>query len=80
MYKVCGKWGATCKKKPLGLHTTEEAAAQAYDDYVKDGVLPVMRGSSQFKGVGWSKREGRWTAQCKLKYLGYHATEVWSDG
>ena len=72
------KWAAQCKGKHLGHHATEEAAAQAYDDYVKDGVDPVQRRegtSSQFKGVSWHKRRGKWLAVCKGKSLGCHATE-----
>jgi hypothetical protein len=55
---------------------TEEAAAQAIDNYVRDGVLPeIDRTSSQFKGVTWNKARGKWRADCKSKFLGYHATE-----
>jgi hypothetical protein len=49
-----GKWTAKCKGVSLGLHATEEAAAQAYATYVKDGGDPVKRrkcSTSQFKGV-----------------------------
>jgi len=35
--KSAGKWRAEYKGTYLGYHTTEEAAAQAYDNYVKDG-------------------------------------------
>jgi len=31
--------------------------------------------SSQFKGVTWVKRSGKWMAQFPGKGLGYHATE-----
>jgi len=77
--KQSGKWRAECKRTTLGYHATEEAAARAYDDYVKDGVVPEKLGNpkstSQFKGVGWSKSAGKWKAICKGKHLGYHATE-----
>ena len=79
--KLSGKWHARCKGKSLRLHATEEAAAQAYDNYVKDGVVPVQRRerregtSSQFQGVGWDKKRGKWRAECKKKLLGHHATE-----
>jgi hypothetical protein len=36
--KGCGKWRAQYKAKHLGLHATEEAAAQAYNNYLEDGV------------------------------------------
>jgi hypothetical protein len=98
--KGCGKWQAVCKKKHLGYHATEEAAARAYnieaarigraglnviapaddtDDYAEDGVAPVKRregSSSQFKGVSWNKRRGKWAANCNQKHLGYHTTEA----
>ena len=59
------------------MHETEEAAGQAVNDYVNDSSNPVeQRGiTSRFKGVNWSKSSGKWTAQCKKKGLGYHATE-----
>ena len=66
-------------RRTLGYHATEEAAAQAYDIYVKDGVVPAKlrarTSTSQFKGVSWDKSQGgRWAAKCKGKRLGYHAT------
>ena len=70
-----GNWLAGCKGKNLGCHATEEAAAQPYDNYVEDGDDPVKRRSSQFKGVCWNKRSGKWLAKCKERHLGYHATE-----
>jgi len=74
-----GKWKAECKGKYLGYHATEDAAAQAVDNYVQDGVVPVSHrdatSTSQFKGVCWDKRRGKWKAKCKGKTLGYHATE-----
>jgi len=66
-------WRASCRGHRLGNHATEEDAAQAYDNYVKDGVLPVPRragtSTSQFKGVCWHKR-GKWAAECNGIYLG----------
>ena len=77
--KSAGKWTAQCKGTHLGYHATEEAAARAHDEYVKDGVDPVTRGdpssTSRFKGVHWDKRRGKWKAECKRKGLGYHVTE-----
>jgi len=67
--KSKGKWKAHWKRHHLGYHATEEAAAQAYDNYVKDGVDPVQRQvaqSSQFKGVSWNKRRGKWAATRKV--------------
>jgi hypothetical protein len=75
--KLGGKWVARCKSTTLGYRATEEAAAQAYKDYVKNGVNPVPRreGTSQCMGVSWGKSNGKWKAQCKRTYLGCHATE-----
>ena len=72
--KPCGKWQAQCKGKSLGYHATEEAAAQAYNKYVEDGVAPVKR-PSRPKGVSWHQGRGKWQAKCKGTWLGYHATE-----
>jgi len=36
--KGVGKWKARFKEKHLGCHATEEAAAQAYNNYVKAGA------------------------------------------
>jgi uncharacterized membrane protein YgcG len=76
------KWVAVFKgKTQLGAFATEEAAAQAYDKYVEDGVDPVKRrddpssGTSQFKGVCWVKTTGKWRAKCKETRLGHHASE-----
>ena len=38
-----GKWKVSCMGKYLGCHVTEEAAVQAYNYYVKDGVVPANR-------------------------------------
>jgi hypothetical protein len=75
--KRSGKWRAVFKGRSLGDHATEEAAARAYDNYVKDGVGPVSHpeGTSDIKGVSWNKAFGKWTAQYKGKHLGRHATE-----
>jgi hypothetical protein len=73
-----GKWRAQYKEKHLGNHTTEEAAARAYDLYVEDGVDHVQhRGAhtSEFKGVSWHKSSGKWQAVCKKTHVGLHATE-----
>jgi hypothetical protein len=60
-----------------GNYTTEEAAARAYNKYLKDGVAPepAVWGASQIKGVSWRQRENKWKAECKGRQLGYHATE-----
>jgi len=44
--KKRSKWQAACKKKHLGYHTTEEAAARAYGKYLEDGSVsgPAERG------------------------------------
>ena len=76
--KHTNKWKTQCKGKHLGLHTTEEAAARAYNKYLEDGIdTAEHRGSktSQFAGVCWAKAQNRWEAQCKGVYLGRHATE-----
>jgi hypothetical protein len=71
-----GKWKAMCKSKVLGYHTTEEGAAQAYENYVKDGVVPVKPSTfSHLTGVSWVKGPGKWKAHCKGKHLGLHDTE-----
>ena len=67
-----------CKGKEVGYHATEEAAAQAYENYVTDGVIPVKHPrniSSEFKGVTWYERYGKWQATFKGKYLGQHASK-----
>ena len=76
--KSSGKWRAEYKGKYLGLHATEEAAALAYNKYVKNGVAPVKHQSVrtyQCKGVSWHKGTGKWRADCKGTWLGLHATE-----
>jgi len=62
--------------KYLGNHLTEEAAAHAIENYVKNGVVPETRShSSQFPGVSWLKARGKWRASCRFTRLGYHDTE-----
>ena len=69
-------WKANSKGKHLGFHATEEQAARAVDDYVTQGIVPKFNtGSSQFKGVTWSKSNNKWQAKCKNKYLGCNAVE-----
>ena len=55
------KWEARCRGKRLGYYATEEAAARAYNDYVKDGVDPVTQraGASRLKGVHYNKEIAR---------------------
>jgi hypothetical protein len=72
------KWQAHCKGAYLGIHTTEEGAARAYNEYLNNGINPVKhRGAitSQFKGVSWDKHMTKWRAVCNGTRLGYHATE-----
>jgi hypothetical protein len=61
----------------LGPYTAEAAAAQAYENYIKEGVVPARNRerTSHFMGVCWYKRQKKWMAKCKGKYLGNHATE-----
>jgi hypothetical protein len=75
--KKKSKWWAQCKGTHLGYHTTEEAAARAYNKYLKDGIHPGPKParSSQFKGVTWHKSNNTWKAVCNNRHLGYHATE-----
>jgi hypothetical protein len=61
-------------KLNLRRFTAEEAAAQAYKSYTKDGVAP-LKFTSQFKGVYWHKGKGKWLAKWKGTWLGTHATE-----
>jgi len=75
--KSCRKWRAISKGKLIGYHATQEAAAQAYNNHVKDVPVTQRKNtvhSSQFKGVCWDKSRGNWTASWKGKSLGYHAT------
>ena len=72
--KIRGKWKAACKGKHLGLHTTEEVAARAYNTYLKDSGAPEPT-TSQFKGVSWNKCNNRWVAHCKRTRLGLYNTE-----
>jgi hypothetical protein len=37
------KWSATSRKKYLGLHVTEEAAALACSNYSEHGVVPEKK-------------------------------------
>jgi len=69
----------------LRRYTTEETAAQAYNKYVNDGVLPIKHAedtpSSQCKGVTWKKRGGGGgrglhssTSQLNLSRVGHKKT------
>jgi len=73
--KTHSKLLARCKRTHLGLHTTEEAAARAYNKYLMDGMDPRPPSSSQFLGVSWNKKSNKWAAVCKGTQLGYYATE-----
>ena len=75
LQKSTSKWVAQCKGRYLGYHATEEGAACACSKYLEDGSAPGPAFSSLFKGVIWSKSHNKWTAQCKGKHVGYHATE-----
>ena len=77
-HKGSRTWYASCRGKHLGVHATEEAAAQAYNDYVENGVVPVKQRerTSQFKGVIYRPSSaGNWRVFCKGEIVGYHATE-----
>jgi hypothetical protein len=68
------------KGKHMGAHTTEEAAAHAYNKYLEDSSVPKLAergpaGTSEFKGVSWDKNSNRWRVMCNGIHLGYHATE-----
>jgi len=68
---MAGNGRQCAKEKRLGYHATEAAAAQAYYNYVKDGIDPAKRReregkSSQFPGVSWRKRCGEWAAKRKV--------------
>jgi len=68
------KWKADCKGTHLGYHATEENAARAYIEYLRDGINPVQHreaNTSQFTGVSWDKRRKKWRAKCKRNELGY---------
>jgi hypothetical protein len=73
------KWKAKCKGTRLGYHATEEAAARAYNKYLKDGIDPIKHrdatNTSQFMGVHRVKSTSKWRADCKGIYLGLHAAE-----
>ena len=78
--KATSKWKATCEGNYLSVHTTEEAAARAYSNFIKHGGVPDpagqgKSGTSQFKGVSWHKQSKKWAADCKGTRLGYHTTE-----
>ena len=78
-HKYKRKWAAQCKGKHLGRHATEEAAAQAYNKYLEDGIDPVDHreaSTSQFTGVSWDKSKNKWRARCKGKNLSHHVTET----
>ena len=70
------KWRSQYQRKYLGVYPTEEAAARAYNKYLKDGIDPVKRRAanrtSQFTGVFWAKSAAKWRADFKGKYLGHH--------
>lgn len=46
--------------------------------------LPARGGSSQYRGVSWSKRQGQWHAYIRVRgkqtHLGYYATETEAAG
>jgi hypothetical protein len=78
--KTSKKWKAQCNRTHLGNHATEEHAARAYGNYLKDGIDPVSRSrretsTSQFTGVSWDKPGLKWRADCKGNYRGLHTTE-----
>jgi hypothetical protein len=55
-----GQWKVQYKGTYLGCHATAEAAAQVYNNYVKDGVDPITHreSTSRFKGVSWDTGRG----------------------
>jgi len=74
--KTRNKWRARYKGNHLGYHTTEEGAARAYSNYLKDGSVPGPAGpTSQFMGVYWDKTKLKWRGTCNGADLGCHATD-----
>ena len=73
------------KNKYLGSFTSEEDAAEVYQNALKmyhEGDLSFMETripTSQYKGVFWDKNSNKWKSQIKIngkkKYLGYFTSE-----
>ena len=74
------------KKKHLGSFTSEEEAAEAYQNALKiyndGGDLSFMETripTSQYKGVSWNKYRDKWRSQIEIngkqKHLGYFTSE-----
>ena len=89
-HKASNKWRSQIrlgdKSKDLGFFTSEEEAAEAYQNALKiyhdGGDLSFMETripSSKYTGVSWRKRENKWVANIKingkLKHLGLFTVE-----
>ena len=89
-HKATNKWVSYIKingkKKHLGLFTSEEEAAEAYQNALKiyndGGDLSFMETripTSQYKGVSWNKHRDKWRSQIEIngkqKHLGYFTSE-----
>ena len=83
------KWKAFCGKTHLGVYTTEEEAAQAYNieaarlgrslNVIRPagaaGAVAQQKFSSQFRGVNRVKDKNSWRAHCRGVSMGSYNTE-----
>ena len=88
-YKSANKWKSQItingKLKHLGLFTSEEAAAEAYQNALKmyhEGDLSFTKiriPTNKYKGVYWNKNANKWQSQIKIngkqKHLGSFTSE-----
>lgn len=80
MHQLIVPYGEIDHKNHNGLDNRKSNLRACTSGQNKQNLRPRLGGSSQYKGVSWSKQKERWRARIKMdgveKHLGFHRDEV----